>query len=85
MKKLLLLPITFFAFISCETSKVDNQLNNTPTAHIYVVGSDANAEGYINIDGVYTSLGTNYLPMDVFVVGNDVYTCGDLNLALIHI
>lgn len=77
MKKLFLLSLTFLAFVSCETSDVENQINNPSTAHIYAVGANGNSEGFINKDGVYTSLGTNYLPFDVFVSGNDIYTCGN--------
>jgi hypothetical protein len=74
-KKLLLLLLALFVMISCETGDP-----NPTTTHIFAVGNttanDGNIEGYISRDGVSTSLGTGYLVIDVFVNGNDVYTCG---------
>lgn len=77
MKKVLLLSIAFLAFVSCETGETNN--NKITTAHIYAVGNNGNNESYITKDGVSTVLGTGYYVTDVFVQGNDVYTCGSIN------
>lgn len=74
MKKLLLLPLALFAMISCETGDV-----NSSNSHIYAIGNDANLEGYLNKDGVITSLGSGYYVSDLFVQGDDVYTSGNKN------
>lgn len=71
-KKLFLIPIALFAMISCETGET-----GPATAHIYAVGNDSNLDGYLNKDGVVTSLGAGYYVADLFVQGEDVYTSGN--------